>query len=110
MPRGNGTGPMGLGAMTGRGAGYCTGYAMPGYANPVLGRGLGSGFGFGGGGHGRRNMFYATGRPGWLRFGWPGSTAPMSPENEAAALKAQAEALQEQAEAINKRIAEIEQT
>jgi hypothetical protein len=55
-------------------------------------------------------MFYATGRPGWLRFGWPGSTAPMSPENEAAVLKAQAEALQEQVKAITKRIAEIEQT
>lgn len=110
MPRGNGTGPAGLGTMTGRRAGYCAGNAMPGYANPGMGRGLGTGFGCGGGGRGWRNMFYATGRPGWLRFGWPGSTAPMSPENEAAVLKAQAEALQEQVKAITKRIAEIEQT
>lgn len=108
MPRGNGTGPAGLGPMTGRRVGYCTGTAMPGYANPGMGRC--QGMGFGAGGRGRRNMFYATGRPGWLRFGWPGSTAPMSPENEAAVLKAQAAALQEQVEAITKRIAEIEQT
>jgi len=110
MPRGNGTGPMGLGPMTGRGAGYCAGNAVPGYANPGMGRGLGMGSGFGGGGRGWRNMFYATGLPGWQRFGWPGSPAPMSPENEAAALKAQAEALQKQVEAITKRLAEIEQT
>ncbi len=49
MPRGNGTGPNGMGPMTGRGAGYCAGYGMPGYANSVggAGRGFGRGFGFG---------------------------------------------------------------
>lgn len=35
MPGGDGTGPMGMGSMTGRGAGYCAGYDTPGYANPV---------------------------------------------------------------------------
>ena len=40
MPVGNGTGPLGLGPMTGRAAGYCAGYAMPGYANPIPGRGV----------------------------------------------------------------------
>ncbi len=39
MPRGDGTGPAGLGPMTGRAAGYCAGYSGPGYANPLLGRG-----------------------------------------------------------------------
>jgi len=34
MPRGDGTGPMGLGPMTGRGAGYCTGYPSPRFMNP----------------------------------------------------------------------------
>jgi len=38
MPAGNGTGPMGLGPMTGRAAGYCTGYGVPGYMNPIPGR------------------------------------------------------------------------
>jgi len=51
MPRGDGTGPLGLGPMTGRGAGYCAGYSVPGCMNPGIrfGRGLGLGFrrGFG---------------------------------------------------------------
>ncbi|MEF8788076.1 MAG: DUF5320 domain-containing protein [Planctomycetota bacterium] len=38
MPRGDGTGPAGQGLMTGRAAGYCAGYNMPGYANPAGGR------------------------------------------------------------------------
>jgi hypothetical protein len=93
MPGGDRTGPMGLGPMTGRAAGYCAGFGMPGYANPAPGRGFGMGFGrgrglggrgfgmgfgrgrglggcgFGGGGRGWRNMFYATGLPGWRRAG-----------------------------------------
>jgi len=54
MPRGDGTGPMGYGSMTGRGAGYCAGYATPGYANDSFGMGMGRGRGFGRGriGHG----------------------------------------------------------
>ena len=35
MPWGDGTGPAGLGPMTGRAAGYCAGYPMPGYMNPI---------------------------------------------------------------------------
>jgi hypothetical protein len=31
MPRGDGTGPGGMGPMTGRAAGYCAGYNVPGY-------------------------------------------------------------------------------
>ena len=38
MPFGDGTGPAGLGPMTGRAAGFCAGYPMPGYMNPVTGR------------------------------------------------------------------------
>lgn len=38
MPFGDGTGPRGMGPMTGRGAGYCAGFARPGFANPILGR------------------------------------------------------------------------
>jgi len=38
MPAGNGTGPAGMGPMTGRAAGYCAGYAMPGFMNPMAGR------------------------------------------------------------------------
>ncbi|KPL16493.1 MAG: hypothetical protein AMJ92_12805 [candidate division Zixibacteria bacterium SM23_81] len=38
MPRGDGTGPMGLGPMTGRAAGYCAGYPLPGFMNLYRGR------------------------------------------------------------------------
>jgi len=42
MPLGDGTGPMGMGPMTGRAAGYCAGFGVPGYMNPIPG-----GFGYG---------------------------------------------------------------
>ncbi len=38
MPGGDGTGPLGSGSGKGRFAGYCAGYPMPGFANPVQGR------------------------------------------------------------------------
>jgi hypothetical protein len=38
MPAGDGTGPVGLGPMTGRAAGFCAGFPVPGYMNPVVGR------------------------------------------------------------------------
>ena len=98
MPRGNGTGPMGAGPGTGRGMGYCSGYDRPGFANPAPG--FRSGFGFGGAGMGRgwRHRFYATGVPGW---------AALTPEQETADLKAQADLLKAQLDAIQKRIEEI---
>jgi len=64
MPRGDGTGPLGLGPRTGRAMGYCAGYPTPGYMNPGFGFGFGLGFrrfwrrgfgrGFGGRGFGLR--------------------------------------------------------
>ena len=113
MPRGDGTGPMGMGALSGRAAGYCAGFGMPGYANPVPGRGPGMGFGrgrgFGGGGRGWRHMFYATGLPGWMRFG--GYATPYQnpdPNLEKQTLKSQTEALQSELDFIKKRLSEIE--
>ena len=47
MPGGNRTGPMGMGPMTGRGAGLCGGYPTPGYMNPVSGRGFWGGAPYG---------------------------------------------------------------
>ena len=53
MPGGDRTGPVGGGSMTGRRAGFCAGYQVPGYENPRFGfgrgfgRGLGIGFGRG---------------------------------------------------------------
>ena len=51
MPRGDRTGPDGVGSMTGRAAGLCAGYEGPGCVNPAFGYGRGRGFGRG---YGRR--------------------------------------------------------
>lgn len=48
MPRRDGTGPMGMGAMTGRGLGACSGVNAPVYGG-WRGRGCGRGFGCGSG-------------------------------------------------------------
>lgn len=60
MPRGDGTGPMGMGPMTGRGAGYCAGFPTPGFMSPAGGR-LGLGLG---GGRGRGFRAYPGYGPG----------------------------------------------
>jgi hypothetical protein len=115
MPRGDGTGPAGRGPMTGRAAGFCAGYGMPGYANPMPGRGLGMGFGrgrgFGGGGRGWRHWFYATGLPRWARFGGYAASygyRQPDPQVEKQALKSQADALQSELDLIRKRMSAIE--
>jgi len=120
MPRGDRTGPAGAGPMTGRAAGYCAGYGVPGYMNPIGGRGF---WGWGRG-RGWRHWYYATGLPGWARtgYGWPGwgagvdpyipfsGVAPTAPtaEQEREVLKQQAEFLQNSIDAINKRLDELE--
>jgi len=132
MPSGDGTGPGGMGPMTGRAAGLCAGYPVPGYANPVGGRGMGMGWGrgFRGGGFGRGRGF------GWgrARYGLPaygGAVNPyayggapgagssyayggapfapaITPQQELDGLKGQAEYLEDSLDGIKKRIEEIE--
>ena len=41
MPRGDKTGPDSQGQLTGRAAGYCVGYSVPGFMNPNRGCGRG---------------------------------------------------------------------
>jgi len=110
MPRGDRTGPAGQGPMSGRGAGFCAGYGTPGFANPLPGGNWGVGCGARGG-RGWRNMYYATGLPGWLRSGsapaWAANVPAPTREQQTEALKAQAKALQEQIDTINKRLAEL---
>ena len=109
MPRGNRTGPTGMGPMTGRGAGFCAGYDVPGYENPMPGfRGQGRGWGRG---RGWRNRYYATGLPRWARFwDWgPATPTQVTKEAETESLKAQAEWLGEQLEAIQSRLAELQE-
>ena len=108
MPRGDGTGPMGMGPMTGRGMGYCTGYAAPGAA---VGFGRGAGIGRG---RGYRRMYYATGLPGWMRYGanpyeFSGYTSTEgSAVDEKEVLKKQADYLQKQLEQIHSRLGDLE--
>jgi len=115
MPGGDRTGPAGLGPMTGRAAGFCAGFGVPGYMNPAGGRGYfgrGRGFWGRGGGRGWRNWFYATGLPGWARAGY-GFSGPVAPtpttEQELEGLKQQAEFLQNSLSQINERIEQFEQ-
>lgn len=119
MPGGDRTGPLGAGPRTGRGAGYCSGYAVPGYMNPVSGRGSWGWGAYGrgrGGGRGWRNWYYATGMPGWQRtaYGYPayGEPYPYSSEPTAAEekdmLKGEAEALKRELEDIQNRISTLE--
>ncbi|MDD3846218.1 MAG: DUF5320 domain-containing protein [Syntrophorhabdaceae bacterium] len=114
MPCGDGTGPRGFGPMTGRAAGFCTGYGVAGYGNALGER-------RGGGCRGFRNQFYGTGLTGRQRAGryipgWGNSFAdgpyygsPMPAVNrqqETDALKVQAQYLEDALERIRKQLKE----
>ena len=115
MPFGDGTGPMGMGPMTGRGAGYCAGYGAPGYLNPAFGRGWWRGGGWGrgwwgagrgfGGGWWRSGYAPASGAP---AYGYAPYGGPLSKEQEADALRQQADLLTRSLETINQRLEELE--
>ncbi|MGI6566637.1 MAG: DUF5320 domain-containing protein [Firmicutes bacterium] len=130
MPRGDATGPMGYGPMTGRGAGYCAGFGVPGYMNPGWGwprRGMGFGWRRGRG-RGWRHMYYAAGAPGWARQPHPGFWAPAAyqpapapaaypgpapvayegdVQDEIAFLRQQAEILEQELAGIEERLEEL---
>ena len=125
MPGGDRTGPLGMGSMTGRAAGYCAGYPVPGYMNPSGGRGFGmaGGRGFRGGGRGFRGWYgapayggyppypggapYAPSFPTAAGYGSPYAPAA-DPAQELEALKSQAEYFGDALENIKKRIDELE--
>ena len=105
MPRRDGTGPMGMGPMTGRGAGMCAGFAVPSYANQA-------GFGCGlGGGRGFRRMFYATGLLGRARFESQSANGEYASDaDEKELLKRQAKLLENQLHNVKKRLADFEES
>ena len=120
MPGGDGTGPGGMGPMTGRAAGFCAGFPVPGYANPVGGRGMGMGWGrgFRGGGFGRGRGF-GWGRAGYGMPAYGGAVNPyayggtpfapgLTAQQELDGLKGQAEYLEDSLDGIKKRIEELE--
>jgi hypothetical protein len=99
MPGGDGTGPMGMGPMTGRGLGYCAGYAAPGYAAPGFGMGRARGF--------RRRMYYMNGLPCGARYGaYPYGFTPYACQGTAPEAD-EKEVLQNQAEFLEKQLKEV---
>jgi hypothetical protein len=133
MPGGDGTGPAGMGPMTGRAAGFCAGYPVPGFMNPIPGGFGGRGFGWGRGrggwgrgfGRGRGRWFGGApvyGAPYAAPYGAYGAPyaaptygapfgvpyAQPNPQQETDALKGQAEYLEDALEGIRKRLAELE--
>lgn len=116
MPRGDRRGPEGRGPMTGRAAGYCAGYNVAGFENPLPGRGgRGAGFGRGAGGRGWRNRYYATGLRGWERGGryagaldYETNDPAADRELEKRFLKNTIAQLQTELAGINKRLEELE--
>lgn len=104
MPRGDGTGPAGMGPMTGRASGMCAGFVMPGQMNQGYGRCFGMGRG---NGNGRRNWFHATGLPGWARTA-PYADAPTK-QQELEILKGQAGQFEAALGNIRNRLQELEQ-
>ena len=114
MPRGDGSGPMGAGPMTGRAAGYCAGYGVPGYMNPAGGRGMGwrRGRGFGGG-FGRGWVASPGMVPAYPPVDAPVPVPPrydrdVPVQDELGALKSQADYMARSLEAINERIGVLE--
>jgi hypothetical protein len=86
MPGGDRTGPLGLGPGTGWGRGFCSGFGSQGFYYGGRGRGFGRGFGF-------------------RRF-W--GAPPVSPVDEASALKSQISAMEDALSAAKKYLGEIE--
>jgi hypothetical protein len=109
MPGGDRTGPRGMGAMSGRGAGYCGGSDTAGYARPGARGHIGPGqsiWGRGGGGPWRwRHWFSATGRYRRGPFGGVGPDARQpDPEIDRQLLETRAAALEEELDSIRKRL------
>ena len=95
MPRGDRTGPLGQGPMTGRGMGDCANGERTGWFRHGFGRGFGTGRGFGRG----------AGRG----FGWGVSQAPYDKETEKSWLDAAITGLKNQLKSLEKQRNEFEE-
>ncbi|NLN82646.1 MAG: DUF5320 domain-containing protein [Clostridiales bacterium] len=93
MPRRDGTGPEGMGVMTGRGTGFCSGYALSGDAGWL--------------GYGCRRGFRGMAFPRWSQNGLAGNILTKQQEKEL--LSKKAEILDAQLEQIKKRIQNLEE-
>jgi hypothetical protein len=86
MPRGDRTGPMGLGSGTGWGRGLCSGLGAPSINYGGRGRGFGRGFGF-------------------RRFG---GALSVSPADDVSLLKRQISTMEDELSAAKKYLSEIQ--
>ncbi len=107
MPRGDRTGPAGMGSMTGRRVGFCAGYNAPGFITPGYcgagyGRGCGRGYG--------RGMGYDRGAGrGISRMGYgPSNIIQTGKFDDKAVMTDQVRFLEEELEIARKQLAEIE--
>lgn len=121
MPWGDRTGPWGVGPRTGWRLGYCSGYPMPGFANPnnprggrwgFAGRGWGRGFGRGGGlGRGRWGYGYPSAPARYLSYPAHGPyySEPYQPtaEQEKSCLEQLGKSLEEQLGEVKERLKEL---
>jgi hypothetical protein len=112
MPAGNRRGPVNDGPMTGRGLGYCTGYAEPGFTKTAPGRGMGRGLGRGSGknfGFGfRRGGAAGSFNRGFWGFPQTGGATSPSKEETISMLKEESNYYKQNLDELEKRIAELE--
>lgn len=107
MPRGDGTGPIGMGPMTGRRMGYCVDRTMPASEIRGYGRGMGRGRGF-------RGRYRTTDMAGCMRLGaYPYDAAPfagrMSTTDKKEFLQQQADLFEKQLNQIREQLNTIEE-
>lgn len=103
MPRGDRTGPLGMGPMTGMGAGFCSGSGVPGFMSAINGKG-GSGMGRG------RGKGFGMGI-GWRRGrAYKAASEPVSYQqvDELSSLRNQAKYFEDALQSINRRISEFD--
>ncbi len=100
--------------MTGRAAGYCAGYGVPGFMNAVPGGGRGMAWGRGGGFGRGLGLGFRGGRRWAAPYGYPPPYAAYgagpSAQQEQDMLKEQADYLQNTLEGVRERIQELEKT
>lgn len=104
MPRGDGTGPMGMGSKTGQGTGLCAGFAASGYANSTEhSAGFGCRRGF-------SRALCATRKQRCVRVGSPKYAGIYnSTVDEKKILSRQAEFLGNQLEQVKKRLSDLKE-
>ncbi|HDS03542.1 MAG TPA: hypothetical protein ENN72_07545 [Firmicutes bacterium] len=105
MPRGDRTGPNGVGPMTGRAAGFCGGNDRPGYAaGGFFGRGGGFGRGFG------RGFNRGWGFRPFSGYGAGPVYPEYTPERETVDLKEEARLMENRLNEIKQRLADLEKS